>query len=372
MSIRVLVIDSDEHAGLHLAAELRNQGFTTVERVAGGLALKEALGRLTPDVIVFGYHFDRPDELLACDLAKGAVPGARVLALATVGPAARFLHRWRNTNGSIDAVLERPLTEGQLAGAVRELARTVLLERELQQRAEKLSALLPEGALGSVENDDGEGELFEAVVLFTDMRRSTELVTSSTPREYFALLNRSLSEQNRIVRLHHGEVVKYTGDGMMAIFRGMGRSHMAVRAALALADPRLHASAAFGIGLAGGLVLAGLVGDSQSEGQRRQYEVVGATAHLAARLCSHADSGEVVLTRALLDACRLRLPSAPRGPLQVRGFAEPIDCVALLDTGTPDDETPIRREPALPGAGPGADVPVRVPGTGVPRHLRAA
>jgi class 3 adenylate cyclase len=373
MSISVLLIDSDEHAAQHLGAELRNQGFAPVERTSGGLAVKTLLATMKPDVVVFGYHFDRPDELLACELVKLASPAARVLALATVGPAARFLRQWARDNGGIAAIVERPLSEGQLVAAVRELAQAALQERQLVQRNDRLAALLPEGALGSVESDDAEGELFEAVVLFTDMRRSTELITRHAPREFFGLLNRNLSEQTRIVRLHHGEVVKYTGDGMMAVFRGMGRSHLAVRAALALMEPALHQTAAFGVGLAAGLVLAGLVGDSQATGQRRQYEVIGATAHLAARLCSQADAGEVVLTRALLDASRLALPAEARGPLAVRGFAEPVDCVALLYGGSDqDDETSLRSGPALAGAGPGPDVPVRVPGPGVPRHLRAA
>jgi class 3 adenylate cyclase len=372
MPASVLLIDSDEHAALHLTAELRNQGFAPVERVNGGLAVKAALSRLVPDVIVFGYHFDRPDELLACEIAKAAAPGARVLALATIGPAVRFLRQWRNENGGIDAIVERPLTEGQLGLAVRDLARAVQLERELQQRTRKLAALVPEGALGWVDASDVEGEVFEAVVLFTDMRRSSELITRTGPREYFALLNRSLSEQSRIARAHHGQVVKYTGDGMMALFRGMGRSHLALRAAQALAEPALHEAVGFGIGVASGLVLAGLVGDSQADGQRQQYDVVGATVHLAARLCGQADAAEVVLPRALLQSSRLPLRAQDRGPVQVRGFGEPIDCVALLNPGRGDDEPPLRRGPALAGAGPGTDVPVRVPGAGVPRHLRAA
>lgn len=370
MPASVLVLDSDEHAALHLSAELRGQGFT-VERASGGLALKALLARTTADVVVFGYHFDRPDDLLACEIARTAAPGTRILATATAGPAVKFLRQWAREQGAIDLVVERPLTPGQLPDAVRELAAAAQVERDLRQRSRKLAALVPEGAMGSIDSHDSEGELFDAVVLFTDMRRSSELITQVSPREFFGLLNRSLSEQSRILRVHHGQVVKYTGDGTMAVFRGMGCSHLALRAALALAHPSLHATAAFGVGLARGLVLAGLVGDSQEAGELRQYDVIGATVHLAARLCAVAGAGQVVLPRSLLQASHLPLSASDLGSLQVRGFAESVDCVALHNHGT-DDESPLLRGPALAGAGPGTDVPVRVPGAGVPRPLRAA
>lgn len=183
--------------------------------------------------------------------------------------------------------------------------------------------------------DQGAGEsggedLFEAAVLFTDMRGSSDLITRTAPREFFRLLNASLSAQAGCVRGFEGEVVKYTGDGLMAVFRGMGRSSLALRCALALArsserDPRLP----FGIGVADGPVLAGLVGPVEPADQRHR-DVIGATVHLAARLCAMAGPGEVMTTTSTHDTAQL--PSAalrPMGPVAVPGFPEAIECVAF-------------------------------------------
>ncbi|WP_427914555.1 adenylate/guanylate cyclase domain-containing protein [Ramlibacter sp. MMS24-I3-19] len=178
--------------------------------------------------------------------------------------------------------------------------------------------------------DAGGGEdLFEAAVLFTDMRGSSDLVTRTTPREYFRLLNTSLSAQAECVRGFEGDVIKYTGDGLMAVFRGMGRSSLALRCALALArtcerEPGLP----FGIGVADGPVLAGFVGP-ETPGERH-YDVVGATVHLAARLCAMAGAGEVMTTTSTHDTAQL--PAAalrPMGPVAVPGFPEAIECVAF-------------------------------------------
>ena len=85
---------------------------------------------------------------------------------------------------------------------------------------------------------------------------------------FFENLNALLSAQAALVRTHQGAVVKYTGDGMMAIFRGMGRSYLALRCGLAIADLNGKHPFPFGIGIAQGLVLAGLIGDSTEAGQR--------------------------------------------------------------------------------------------------------
>jgi adenylate cyclase len=171
-------------------------------------------------------------------------------------------------------------------------------------------------------------EIFEAAILFTDLRGSSGLVTRTSTREYFRILNASLSAQAKVVRAHGGELVKYTGDGLMAVFRGDERRGHALRCARALANPVLHSETGFGIGLAEGRVLAGLVGDPEDH-EHAHREVVGATVHLAARLCAQAEAGEAIATRRLVDASGLSLPVRASLSLRVSGFAGEIDCVAI-------------------------------------------
>jgi adenylate cyclase len=188
------------------------------------------------------------------------------------------------------------------------------------------TAAVPEREPACPDDDD----LFEAAVLFTDLRGSSDLITRTEPRDFFRVLNAALSAQADCVRGFEGEVVKYTGDGLMAVFRGMGRSSLALRCALSLAkacerDPSLP----FGIGVAEGAVLAGYVGPD-GPGERRHYDVIGATVHLAARLCAMAPAGEVLTTSSTHGASRL-IASASRsmGPVAVPGFPEAIECIAF-------------------------------------------
>ena len=77
-------------------------------------------------------------------------------------------------------------------------------------------------------------------------------------------------------------------------------------------------------------MLAGLIGDSNQAGQRSQYDVEGATVHLASRLCSLANAGVVVATTGINVAARVTtpIPKSVSG-VPVRGFDKPIDCVVF-------------------------------------------
>ena len=78
------------------------------------------------------------------------------------------------------------------------------------------------------------------------------------------------------------------------------------------------------------LVLAGLIGDASHTGQLRQFDVIGATAHLAARLCARADAGQLVVTSNVNAVAQVRTPMPqPLEKVSIRGFESPVDCVAF-------------------------------------------
>ncbi len=328
--VSLLVIDSDAHAAAALLQDLHRHGFTRSEHVAAGLAVPGAATRGQPDVVLFHLHPDHPEDLLSCMTAKLAAPHAKVVAMATAGPGVKLLRDWQAEHHCIERILAKPLQPGVLLAALTELGQGQVLQREMRDRTEALASLLPMGAVQALSGGAlGQDELFEAAVLFTDVRHSSELITSQPARVYFRALNESLSAQGDIVRSFEGAVVKYTGDGMLAIFRGAGRTYLAARCAKALVAGALQEPLGFGVGVAEGLVLAGLVGDFAGSGQHRQYDVIGATVHLAARLCAQEAAGRARLTRAVLRASRLDLDAQDVGPVAVRGFAGPVDCVTF-------------------------------------------
>jgi class 3 adenylate cyclase len=331
---RILLVDREKHTASMLADELDRRGYGPILQSPSVLDVPALAGSVA-DVVILNYHADQPDSLAACGALRAMIPGATIVALASPGPAAKAVRAWAGRSGDIDVIVEKPLAYDRFCATLAGLLGARDSSRKLESKAQRLSMLVPEGALPAAENDvTGEGELFEAGVLFTDIRGSSQLIRSMPPREFFSLLNEQLSEHARLIERHEGSVIKYTGDGVMAIFRGMGRSHLGLRCALQLAASGASQRLPYGVGVAQGLVLAGLIGDSRRAGQRRQFDVVGATVHLSARLCSLAEAGDVVTTASLSAAAKLASPAPRRiGRVSIKGFDDDVDCVAYGPAG---------------------------------------
>ena len=328
---RLMLVDSNDYTASVLIEDLRRRGLGIVHWAATTLDAPRVLAACEPDVVVVNYHSDQPDNLTVCSTIKQLAPLARVVVIASPGPARKAVRHWAKQTSSIDVVIEKPLSDKRFFTAVMDLLRVIAATREADARVARLTSLVPEGALSVMDNCFGEkAEIFDAAVIFTDIRGSSRLIRDTPPHVFFENLNALLSAQAALVRSHQGAVVKYTGDGMLAIFRGMGRSYLALRCGLAIAGLNGKHRFPFGVGIAQGLVLAGFIGDSTQAGQRRQYDVIGATIHMAARLCELAKAGEVIATQGLNKSARIVSPM-PRllTGVMVKGLDVETDCLAF-------------------------------------------
>jgi class 3 adenylate cyclase/AmiR/NasT family two-component response regulator len=328
---RLMLIDGDAYTRSVLVEQLTVRGYTNIKLVSSTLELPTLLESARPDIVIFNYQSDKPDSLSALTIVKQLRPHAATIAIVSPGPALKEVRSWSQQMQGIDMVIEKPLSDERFFMTLNDLLQVKITLRELQWKTQQLSNLIPEGALSAIDSSvDDEAELFEAVVLFTDVRGSSQLIRKMPPRSFFKLLNESLSAQSKRIRQHKGSVIKYTGDGVMAVFRGTGSSYLALRCALDLANYSNDQELPFGVGVAKGLVLAGLIGDSNHSGQRRLYDVIGATAHLAARLCAMASSGEVIAAGNVNAVAKVNSP-APRsiGNVAIRGFSRGVECIAF-------------------------------------------
>jgi class 3 adenylate cyclase len=125
-----------------------------------------------------------------------------------------------------------------------------------------------------------------ATVLFTDIVGSTQQATRLGDRRWHQLLNMHDELARQLVEEFHGQLVKTTGDGILATFDGPGRG---IRCAAALRD-ELH-----GIGLQ---LRAGL---HTGEVELRDGDVGGIAVHVAARVGALAGAGEVLVSSTVKD-----------------------------------------------------------------------
>lgn len=162
----------------------------------------------------------------------------------------------------------------------------------------------------------------ENTVLFLDVVNSTRLYEQSGDRKAFSLVTTCLSHASAVVLNRGGRVVKYTGDGLMAVFPSPDAAadsavgiHVALRECPSVANQSIGVRIGFHTGP---LLKSGT-------------DVFGETVNLASRIAALASAGRALTTASSLDAMvsgwRERLAAVP--PRVVRGTTQPIELYEL-------------------------------------------
>ncbi len=219
------------------------------------------------------------------------------------------------------------------------LANYICLATERQ-----LARVLMQTYLGRISGDNvlegqielGDTRQIECVLLYSDMRNSTGLSQTLTPDAYVALANRYFDCIAGAVLDHGGEVLKFIGDGVLAIFpfdditrppEDMCRAALdTAREAFARrGDLPESQQMEFGIALHLGKVIYGNVGTRQ----RMDFTATGAAVAMVSRCedMSAALDSPILATRAFAD--RVGAPGKPLGAHHLRGFPDDVDLVGF-------------------------------------------
>jgi class 3 adenylate cyclase/tetratricopeptide (TPR) repeat protein len=184
-----------------------------------------------------------------------------------------------------------------------------------------------------------EGERKQVTVLFADLKGSTELLAGRDPEEARKLLDPVLERMMEAVHRYEGTVNQVMGDGIMALFGApLAHEDHAVRACYAAL--RMQESVAqyaesvfrshgvpvqIRVGLNSGEVVVRAIGSDL----HMDYTAVGQTTHLAARLEQMATPGTTLLAPATLQLAEGYVQVTARGPVAVKGLADPVEVYAL-------------------------------------------
>jgi adenylate cyclase len=174
----------------------------------------------------------------------------------------------------------------------------------------------------------GDGEHIHAVIWFCDFRDSTPLAKSMGRRAYLRHLNRFLYCMAGAVLESGGEVLRYIGDAVLAIFPIGDRPQEACERAVSaarMAEVKIREMSArradlpplrYGIGLHVGNVTYGNIGVPE----RLEFTVIGTAANQAARIESMTkELQKPVLTSAAFAAAYSR-PLVPVGRFALKGL----------------------------------------------------
>lgn len=181
----------------------------------------------------------------------------------------------------------------------------------------------------------GDGDEIDAAILFCDLRNSTFLEEELGRGRYLELLNSFFEQTTDIINDNDGEVLKFIGDAVLAIFPASTDSEAACKKARLSAveivkhldktnDGETHRNMDCAIGIAFGGVTYGNVGSRE----RLDFTVIGGAANIAARLADlgKSEGHKVVMTHDIAtsgDNC-VRL-----GSFELHNVSNEVDCFVL-------------------------------------------
>lgn len=184
---------------------------------------------------------------------------------------------------------------GQLAESVSLMAHQLKNSFEtLERQRNSFSRFFPPEYLGFLNKESvtevelGDHVSKEMAILFSDIRSFTSLSEKMTPQETFDFINIYLKTISFPIRVHNGIIVKFLGDGMMAVFPDAVED--ALNAAIAKLQQLQYYNQSregsggtpiqVGIGIHIGHVMVGIVG----EDNRMQADILSDIVNLTARL----------------------------------------------------------------------------------------
>jgi class 3 adenylate cyclase len=159
----------------------------------------------------------------------------------------------------------------------------------------------------------GDREL--ATVLFTDFVSSTERASEVGDKDWKSMLDAHERTAGELIARVGGRLVETTGDGLLATFPGPSQAVFAARAVQDAALPL------------GVRVRAGI---HTGEVERRGDRIGGIAVHIASRVMSLANAGEVLASRTVRDlAVGSKLEFEDRGTHALKGVSDPWQLYAV-------------------------------------------
>ncbi|MCR4315488.1 MAG: hypothetical protein NUW37_03960 [Planctomycetes bacterium] len=152
----------------------------------------------------------------------------------------------------------------------------------------------------SSEKHDLGGQRVKRTVWFSDIRGFTAFSEKRSPEEVISMLNLFLNVQAQIIAKYGGDIDKFVGDEVMALFNGENEVERAVDCAIEIVERTEEINREkgsdihVGIGINYGDVVSGNMG---AEG-RMDFTVIGDSVNFGARLCGAAKPGQILMSEA--------------------------------------------------------------------------
>jgi serine/threonine-protein kinase PpkA len=356
---KILIIEDDAGIRRSLALSLKTEGYAVTEAPNGRVGLELAAAE-APALIICDINMPEMDgyEVVTALRRDSALASIPFVFLTARGERAEIR---RGMNLGADDYLTKPCTREELLEAVKvrlqkhEESREALTEQLIlaseRMRSRFYSRLTGQAEQAPLEDSllsAGPNRVLEATVLFTDIRGFTTISERLSVVEIATLLNQYLQRACEPILAASGKIVKFIGDGIMAVFPhgdDQPRERQALRAiqaglALSLVAHQFRAwmqqqfphrglpDFAIGVGIHTGEVTLCEVG---APGQQN-FTALGDTVNIASRLEGQTKElgWPVVASGAAISAAGDEVVHGAHRVVHLRGRTKPVLVYQIL------------------------------------------
>ena len=354
----VLVVDDLPQNVRLLDAVLSPRGYDVVGVGSGEAALESVRERL-PDIVLLDVLMPGLDGFEVCRRLR-ADERTTFLPIVMI-TASGDQEKVRGLEAGADDFLPKPFEQSELLARVRSLVRIKRYHDTIEQQTGELQAWnrrleeRVEAQVAELERvnrlrrflapqlvdlvvDSGDESFLEShrreiVVVFCDLRRFTAFSETAEPEEVMAVLGEYYEALGDLVHRYEGTLEQFAGDGLVVFFNDpmpcpdaplrAVRMAVAMRGRIAeLADEwrRRGHDLGFAVGISQGYATLGRIGFPG----RYDYAAIGSVTNLAARLCSYAAHGQILITQRVHSGAQDHVVTDPLGEVELRGFLRPV------------------------------------------------
>jgi DNA-binding response OmpR family regulator len=336
---RLLVVD-DSAAIRHLVSDcLKRQGFQVTTAVDGEDGFQKAL-ESRPELVLTDYDMPRMSGFeLVLALRRHDSTRDVPIVMLTARDSRRDAAQMRAAG--LTSYLVKPFTTDKCIA----LVERVLAEQRLLRYKEASRLYISEGAVQAAEalsRSSSLGEIrakeVDATLLFSDISGFTNMSSKMKAAEVVAILNESFDALCLRIKEFGGDIDKFIGDAIMAVFEARpefdephtlraARAAWAMQESLAAYNEKRGGSPlVMRIGLNSGLVVRGDIG---SRFVRRDYTCIGDVVNRAQRHESKAPLGTVLLSADLYARISNFVEVEELPGITLKGIEHPVSAYVL-------------------------------------------
>ncbi len=345
---RILVVDDEPDLELLIRQKFRKKirakEYSFIFATDGKDALEKMAAHPDINVVLSDINMPRMDGLTLLSKLNEVSTLTKTVIVSAYGDMDNI--RTAMNRGAFDFIV-KPVNFKDLEVTMEKTLQHVLeLKKTLQAIKENniLKMYVDKNVLNFMNNKElgiamTANENIEGTVMFIDICKFTSISEKESADTVVTALNRYFDLMVKEIIEQGGQIDKFIGDAIMALYVGENHLERAIESAIdiqekvkAIEEPiegKPEYSLEVSIGINDGEMVSGNIGSVSLK--RLDYTVIGDTVNLAARLETAANPGQILITKSAMEKVGVQFKVNRVGEITVKNKALPIEVYEVLE-----------------------------------------